>query len=72
MSVLLEVLRELVGMFVADARLTIATLILVAAVAALVLGLRVEPLLCGGVLLAGCLVILIEAVLREARHRRAP
>ncbi|CAM5765552.1 hypothetical protein LMIY3S_01521 [Labrys miyagiensis] len=70
MTVFLDVIRELVGMFVADARLTIATLVLVFAVAALAVVLRVAPLLCGGALLAGCLVILVEAVVREARLRR--
>jgi len=68
MSILLEVARELLGMFLADARLTLATLVLVAGVAVLI-ALQVAPLLAGAILLCGCLAILLEAVLREARRR---
>jgi hypothetical protein len=66
MSIITEVAKELLGMFIADARLTTATLVLVAIVAGLVVALRVAPLLGGGVLLLGCLAILVEAVVREA------
>jgi len=68
MSILLDVAKELLGMFLADARLTLATLVLVAGIAGL-LALQAAPLLAGAVLLCGCLAILIEAVLREARRR---
>ncbi|MDP4796885.1 MAG: hypothetical protein NWR87_08225 [Rhodospirillales bacterium] len=61
MSILKDVFVELFSMFVGDARLTISILILVGIVAALA---------SGGVLLIGCLAILIESVLREARVRR--
>jgi hypothetical protein len=71
MSLLREVAGELLGMFLADARLSGAILALVALVAALVLGLNVNPALAGGLLLAGSLAILVEAALREARRRRA-
>jgi hypothetical protein len=70
MSIVLDVARELLAMFVADARLTIANLCLVAAVGVLALGLRVEPFLAGGVLLLGCLGILVWTVSHEARARR--
>jgi hypothetical protein len=69
MSLLIEVAKELLGMFLTDARLTIATLILVAAVGLLLLGLHVAPMLGGGLLLVGSLVIVIEAAVREARRR---
>ena len=69
MSLVGEVLKELLGMFLADARLTTATLILVAAVAGLVIGLRVDPIAGGALLLLGSLLILVEAALREARRR---
>jgi hypothetical protein len=69
MSILLEVLHELSGMFVADARLSLATLALVLAIAILAMGFGVAPLLCGALLLLGCLLILIAAVLREAHQR---
>lgn len=68
MSIIGEVLQELFGMFLADAWLTTAVVILVAIVAGIV-GLGIEPLLGGAVLLLGCLTILIETTRREARAR---
>ena len=70
MRVLAEVARELFGMFMADARLTLATLLLVGIVALLSLAAHVAPLFAGAILLVGCFVILIEATIREARRRR--
>ena len=70
MSIISEVAKELLGMFLADASLTTTTLVLVAIVAGLFLTLRVEPLLGEGVLLRGCLATLVKAVAREARRRR--
>lgn len=72
MSILRDVAKELLGMFLADARLTTATLLLVVIVAGLVVALRVEPLLGGSVLFLGCIAILVEAAIREARRRSAP
>jgi|EndMetStandDraft_6_1072998.scaffolds.fasta_scaffold1499893_1 hypothetical protein len=69
MNILAEVAKELFGMFVADAALTIATLLLVAIVAGMILGFLVPPLLAGGVLLVGSVAIVIHATLREARRR---
>ena len=69
MNLIADVARELLGMFLADARLTLSTLALVALVAALVVALGAAPLLGGGVLLLGCLAILVEAAAREARRR---
>ena len=69
MSIIGDVFKELLGMFLADARLTLATLCLVAIIGGLVSGLRVDPLIAGGVLLLGCLAILVEAATREARER---
>ncbi len=70
MSLIVDVVKELVSMFLADARLTIATLALVAIVAGLVVAVHIEPLVGGIMLLLGCLVILVEAAAREARRRR--
>ena len=64
-----DVAKELVGMFLADARLTISILVLVAAVAGLVDLLGVNPGIAGGLLLVGTLLILVESVVREAKHR---
>ena len=69
MSIIGDVFKELFSMFLADARLTFATLFLVAIVGGLVHGLEVEPLLAGTVLLVGCLGILVGTANREARDR---
>jgi hypothetical protein len=69
MSILGNVFKELLGMFLADARLTLATLCLVAIIGGLVSGFGVGPFIAGGILLVGCLAILIEAASREARER---
>jgi hypothetical protein len=69
MSIMTDIVKELLGMFLADARLTASILTLVAMVGGLVAVFDVEPLLGGGVLLLGCLAILIEAVVRETRLR---
>lgn len=69
MSIAKEVATEILGMFLADARLTAATLILVAVVAILVLVLHIEPLVGGGLLLLGSLAILVEAAARESFRR---
>lgn len=69
MSILREVLAELFSMFVADARLSAAVLLLVGAVAALLtLAEGLDPLIAGGLLLLGCLGLVIESVRRAARR----
>jgi preprotein translocase subunit SecY len=70
MTLLRDVIVELVGMFVADARLSGAILALVAVAAILVRVAGAEPLIGGVVLFGGSLLILIEAAVREARRRR--
>jgi hypothetical protein len=70
MSIVNDIAKELAGMFISDARLTIAILVLIAGVA----GLRaagVGPWLAGASLLIGCLAILIDAAHRGARRQRA-
>jgi hypothetical protein len=69
MTLLREIASELVGMFLADARLSGAVVALVSIVAGLILWVGVQPLVCGGGLLAGSLLILVEAACREARLR---
>lgn len=69
MSLLREIAAELLKMFLADARLTGAVLLLVGAVALLVdFGGR-DPLLGGAGLLAGCLLILAATTAAAARRR---
>ena len=67
MTMLREVAAELIGMFVAEMRLTISALAIVAMVAFLVDFIGVDPLLGGAVLLLGSLILLVESVLRGAR-----
>lgn len=68
MSILVEVVKELFGMFVADARLALSVLALVIVVAVLVDYLAIAPLAGGLILLVGSLAILIEAAVRQARR----
>lgn len=70
MTLLRDIANELISMFLADVRLVTAILLLVLIVAGLTLSLGVEPLIAGGTLLVGCLVILVEAAVRETRRRR--
>lgn len=69
MMLLRDIAAELLGMFLADARLSIGILALVAIVAGLTGSHTVAPLIGGGALLVGCLVILVVAAWRESRHR---
>ena len=67
MTMLKEIAAELIGMFMGDARLTLAVLAVVASAAALINLASVDPLGAGAILLAGCLGLLIENVHRSAR-----
>jgi hypothetical protein len=69
MTILKDVLAELIGMFISDARLSAAVLAVVAVAAALIELLRVDPMISGGVLLFGCMSVLIAAVHRAARRQ---
>ena len=69
MEIIKDVLAELFSMFVTDARLTLATLLLVALAAILIVVLQVNTFIGGGVLLIGCFAIVIEATVRETKAR---
>lgn len=71
MSIIKEAVMEILGMFLADASLTVATLVLVAIVAVLIRVLHVEPLVGGALLFLGCLAILAGTAAREAFRRCA-
>jgi len=71
MTLLRDIAGELIGMFVADARLSGAIVALVAVVAGLIVWVGLPPAIGGGGLLAGSLLILVEAAWREARRRRS-
>ena len=67
MTMLKELAAELIGMFVAEKRLTIAVLVIVAVAGSLVDFAGLNPLVGGAVLLFGCPSLLIESVCRAAR-----
>jgi hypothetical protein len=67
MSLARDIAKELVGMFVADARLSVSILILVLIVWAL--AARLSPLLAGGLLVFGSLAVLVSTVAHEGRER---
>jgi hypothetical protein len=67
MTMLKEFAAELVGMFLAEKRLAIAALAIVAVAGSLVDFAGFNPLVGGAVLLFGCLILLIESVCRAAR-----
>jgi hypothetical protein len=67
MSLLKEVIAELIGMFFGDARLTIALLLLVAVAGALIKLTGIDPLVGGIVLILGCPALLIANLRRESR-----
>ena len=69
MTIFIDVIKELFAMFVTDARLTVAVLILVAIVAWLI-AVGVNPILCGGLLLLGSVLMVMEATAREAGRKR--
>ena len=69
MTLLRDIAKELLGMFLADARLTGAILTLVAIVTALTESHAIAALAGGASLLLGCLGILVSAAWRESRRR---
>lgn len=71
MTMLKDVLAELFGMFVGDAWLSAAILAVVAVAAGLVDFAHVRPLVGGGVLLLGCLAVVIGTVRRASRRHAA-
>lgn len=69
MTIVGDVLKELLKMFVADLRLTLGLLSGVMVVAVLLKTALVGPVAAGLLLAFFCLAVLAEAVLREARTR---
>ncbi len=69
MTILKDVIAELFGMFVGDAPRSAAILFVVAGAAGLIDLAGASPIIGGTVLLAGCLAVMIGAVLRAARVR---
>lgn len=66
MTILKDVLAELIGMFLGDLRLSAAILGVVAVAAIMIDFGGLDPLIGGAVLLAGSLVVLVTAVRQAA------
>jgi hypothetical protein len=67
MTVLKEVVAELISMFVGEKRLTIAVLGVVIVAGFLANFTDLDPLVGGTMMLLGCLILLIESVWRSAK-----
>jgi hypothetical protein len=67
MSLLKEVVAELIGMFFGDAQLTVALLLLSAVAGILIELTGIDPLVGGIVLMAGCPALLIASLRRDSR-----
>ena len=67
MTVLKEVVAELITMFVAESRLTIAILGVVTVAGCVANFTDLDPLVAGTMMLLGCLILLIESVWRSAK-----
>jgi hypothetical protein len=72
MSGLMNVLRQFGGLFVEDGWLALAILCVVALAAVLALLMPRLSLAAGGILLFGCLGVLLANVIRAAQHERVP
>jgi hypothetical protein len=72
MSGLMSVLRQFGGLFVEDGSLALAILSIVALSAVLALLMPRVSLAAGGILLFGCLGVLLANVIRAAQHERVP
>ena len=72
MSGLMSVLRQFGGLFIEDGSLALAILSTVALSAVLALLMPRLSLAAGGILLFGCLGVLLANVIRAAQHERVP
>ena len=67
MNLLSLIVRELVGMFIDDKFLAMAVLAVVTLAAACAFLLAAPQLVVGGILLVGCVFVLVSSVLRRSR-----
>ena len=68
MNTIIGLIRELFGLFVDDGSLALAILAVVAVAAVLSGGIHLPPLVIGAVLIIGCILVLLENVLRASRQ----
>ncbi|MFC3323634.1 hypothetical protein [Mesorhizobium cantuariense] len=69
MNIASLILRELIGMFVDDEFLALAV-VAVVAIAGLLAWLAVPQFVVGGLLLAGCVVVVMSSALQASRKAR--
>ena len=69
MKVIRVAIAEFLGLFIDDGSLALFVVILIALVTAAVKTNIVSPLLGGGALLLGCVVLLTESLYRAAKKR---
>jgi hypothetical protein len=70
MTMISEIVRGLVGLFIDDEFLAVAILAVVAATAALIFILGAAPLVAGAFLLVGNIAVLVAGALRTANRRQ--
>ena len=71
MNILSLIFRELVGMFVDDEFLAISVLAIVGLAAFCAFVVEASQIIVGGVLIAGCIGVLVLSVIRGSRTRGA-
>lgn len=69
MNAFFPIVRELLGMFVDDEFLAVAILAVVAVAAVLIFGIGASPFAAGGVLLFGCIAVLLYSVFKASRKK---
>ena len=68
MKLILGVMRQLLALFVDDGSLAIAILAVVTLAAIATSAFQLSPVVAGGILIIGCIVMLLENVVRAARQ----
>ena len=71
MKLIRATLAELIGMFIDDGQLALTLVALIVVVTLLVKAMGIGPLAGGLLLLAGCILLLLESVYRDARRKSA-
>jgi hypothetical protein len=71
MKLIRATLAELIGMFIDDGQLALTLVALIVVVTLLVKTVGIGPLAGGLLLLAGCILLLLESVYRDARRKSA-
>jgi hypothetical protein len=69
MTVIYDILRGLVGLFIDDEFLAVAIIVVIAMTAGLIVVLHVAPLAAGAFLLLGNVVVLVVGAFRTANKR---